>query len=61
LSSLGPGSYQFVVRPTLPSGVSVVGDPPEVTVTIVPVPTPTPTPEPEPSPEVEPTPTPDTG
>ncbi|MCS6889334.1 MAG: CdaR family protein, partial [Chloroflexus sp.] len=63
LSNFGPGTYQFTVRPTLPNGVSIVGDPPEVTVTIVPIPTPTPTPEPEPSPEVEPTPTPtpDTG
>lgn len=63
LSTFGPGSYQFAVRPTLPSGVSIVGDPPEVTVTIVPVPTSTPIPTPEPSPDAEPTltPTPDTG
>ncbi|MEF3272934.1 MAG: hypothetical protein K6356_00815 [Chloroflexus sp.] len=61
LSNLGPGVYQFPVRPNLPNGVNIVGEPPEVTVSIVPVPTPTPAPESEPTTETEPTPTPGSG
>jgi YbbR domain-containing protein len=57
LTNLGPGTYQFAVQPLLPSGVSIVGEPPEVTVTIVAIPTPTSTPEPDSSPVPETTPT----
>ncbi|WP_298818460.1 CdaR family protein [Chloroflexus sp.] len=61
LSNLAPGVYPFPVRPNLPNGVSIVGEPPEVTITIVPIPTPTPSPTPEATaePEAELTPTPD--
>ncbi len=59
VSAFVPGVYPITVQPSLPSGISIVGEPPEVTVIIRAIPTPTPEPEPEPT--VEPSPTPEGG
>jgi YbbR domain-containing protein len=59
LNGLPPGEYPRVVTPRLPAGITVVGDPPVVTVVIADLPTPTaePTETQEPEPTEQPPPT----